>query len=54
MVYDKMNEYIETLFTVFKMVNLKANNQKDKKMMVISLIIYNYVLKFGISYLPVY
>lgn len=50
MVYDKMNEYIETIFNVFKMVNTKADYQKDKKMKIISLIIYNYVLKMSKDY----
>jgi len=45
MTYDKMNDYIETIFTVFKMVHKKAEQQKDKKMKYISLMIYNYVLK---------
>jgi len=50
MVYDKMNEYIESIFTVFRMVNSKADYQKDKKMKVISLVIYNYVLKMSKDY----
>jgi len=50
MVYDKMNEYIESIFTVFRMVNAKADYQKDKKMKVISLVIYNYVLKMSKDY----
>lgn len=45
MAYDKMNDYIESLFTVFKMVNKKAEQKKDKKMKFIALMIYNYVLK---------
>ena len=45
MVYDKMNDYIESLFTVFKMVNHKADQKKDRKMKFIALMIYNYVLK---------
>ena len=45
MAYDKMNDYIETVFTVFKMVNKKAEQKMDKKMKFIALIIYNYVLK---------
>jgi hypothetical protein len=45
MVYDKMNDYIETLFTVFKMVNKNAEQKKDRKMKFIALMIYNYVLK---------
>ena len=47
MVYDKMNEYIESIFTVFRMVNSKADYQNDKKMKIISLVIYNYVLKMS-------
>ena len=45
MSYDKMNDYIESLFTVFMMVNKKAEQRKDKKMKFIALAIYNYVLK---------
>ena len=45
MSYDKMNDYIESLFTVFMMVNKKAEQKKDKKMKFIALMIYNYVLK---------
>ena len=45
MSYDKMNDYIESLFTVFTMVNKKAEQKKDKKMKFIALLIYNYVLK---------
>lgn len=45
MVYDKMKDYIESLFTVFKIVNKKAYQKKDRKMKFIALIIYNYVLK---------
>jgi hypothetical protein len=40
-----MNDYIESLFTVFIMVNKKAEQRKDKKMKFIALAIYNYVLK---------
>jgi len=47
MPYDKMNDYIETLFTVFKMVHKKANEKKDMKMKYISLMIHNYVLKIS-------
>ena len=47
MVYDKMNEYVETIFTVFKMVNKKSQENKDYKLRYISLMIYNYVLKLS-------
>jgi hypothetical protein len=45
MAYDKMNDYIESVFTVFKTVNKKAEQKQDKKMKFIALMIYNYVLK---------
>lgn len=47
MAYDKMNDYIESVFTVFKMVNKKAEQQRDKKMKFIALIIFNYVVKIA-------
>ena len=47
MPYDKMNDYIESIFTVFKMVNKKAEQKQDKKMKFIALLIYNYVLKLS-------
>jgi len=45
MAYDKMNDYIESVFTVFKTVNKKADQKQDRKMKFIALMIYNYVLK---------
>jgi hypothetical protein len=47
MVYDKMREYIEVVFLVFKKVNTKARYQNDKKMKLISLMIFNYVNKLA-------
>jgi UV DNA damage repair endonuclease len=41
--YDKMDEYIGSLFTVFKMINKKAEQQQDKRLKMISLTVYNYV-----------
>jgi hypothetical protein len=40
--YDKMNDYISSVFNVFKMVNKKAEQQHDKKLKMIGLTIYNY------------
>ena len=40
--YDKMEEYITSIFTIFKMVNRKAEEQKDKRLKMIGLTIYNY------------
>jgi hypothetical protein len=56
--YDKMNEYVESLFSVFKMVNKKAEQQKDNRLKMIALTIYNYVrynateLNIDLSTLP--
>jgi hypothetical protein len=41
--YDKMEDYIESVFNVFLMVNKKAEQQQDKRLKVIGLTIYNYV-----------
>ena len=41
--YDKMQDYIESVFNVFQMVNRKAEHQQDKRLKMIGLTIYNYV-----------
>jgi hypothetical protein len=41
--YDKMEEYIRSMFNVFQMVNRKAEKQQDKRLKIIGLTIYNYV-----------
>lgn len=48
--YDKIQEFVESLFNVFKMINKKADTQKDKRMKLISLTIYNYVIKNATDY----
>ena len=50
MAYDKMKEYIESVFTVFTMVNKKGEQQTSKKLKLIALLIYNYVLKLSKDY----
>lgn len=40
--YDKMDDYIKSIFNIFQMINKKANKQKDKKLKMIALVIYNY------------
>ena len=40
--YDKMDEYIKSVFNVFQMVNRKAEQQQDKRFKMIGLTIYNY------------
>jgi len=41
--YDKMQEYIEAVFNVFKNIHKKGEDQKDRRLQMISLTIYNYV-----------
>jgi hypothetical protein len=43
MVYEKMKEYIETIWSIFHIIKEKAKQQQDKKLEMISLVIYNYV-----------
>jgi hypothetical protein len=45
--YDKMNDYIESLFNVFQLVNRKAETQKDRRLKMISLVIFNYIRKMA-------
>jgi hypothetical protein len=45
--YDKMSDYIGSIFNVFQLVNRKAENQQDKRMKMIALMIYNYVRKMA-------
>lgn len=51
MAYDKMHEYVETIFNVYVMVVKMANTSKNKhdyeKLKCISLVIYNYVIKIA-------
>ena len=41
--YDKMEDFVTSIFNVFKMVNGKAERQQDKRLKIICLIIFNYV-----------
>ena len=41
--YDKMEDFVTSIFNVFKMVNKKAERQQDKRLKIICLIIFNYV-----------
>jgi hypothetical protein len=40
--YDKMEDYVSSIFNVFQLVNRKAEQQQDKRMKMIALVIYNY------------
>jgi hypothetical protein len=39
---EKMKDYVTSLFSVFKMVYNKSENQKDNRLQMIALTIYNY------------
>ena len=45
--YDKMTDYIESLFHVFKSINQKANALEDNRSKMIGLMIYNYTNKLA-------
>lgn len=48
--FDKMPEFIDSIYNVFKMVNKKAENPNDKRLKMISLVIFNYVKKMAKDY----
>jgi hypothetical protein len=41
--YDKMDDFIGSVFNVFQLVNRKAEQQQDKRMKMVALVIFNYV-----------
>ena len=45
--YDKMPDYVETLFNVFNLINTKAEKQQDKRLKMIALVIFNYIRKIA-------
>jgi hypothetical protein len=48
--FDKMPDFIESVFNVFKMINKKAEKQKDQRLKMISLVVFNYVRKMAKDY----
>jgi hypothetical protein len=49
-VYDKMPDYIASVYNVFQLINYKAEKQSDKRMKMVSLMIFNYVRKLAKDY----
>ena len=47
MSYDKMNDFIETIYHVFNNVNTKADFKKDKRQKYIAVLILGYVSKLA-------
>jgi hypothetical protein len=45
--YDKMPEYIESVFNVFQSVNKKGEHLRDQRLKMIGLVIFNYVRKLA-------
>ena len=49
-VYDKMPDYIASIYNVFQLINYKAEKQSDKRMKMVSLMVFNYVRKLAKDY----
>jgi hypothetical protein len=47
MAYDKMNDYINTIFQVYIMVVKMTPGKNNTKLKCISLVIYNYLIKLA-------
>ena len=47
MSYDKMEDFIETIYNVFSSVNVKADSKRDKRLKYIAVLILGYVTKLA-------
>ena len=45
--YDKISDYVTSIFNVFQLVNRKATIKKDNRLKMISLVIFNYARKMA-------
>jgi hypothetical protein len=45
--YDRIQDYVESVYNVFRLVNGKAEKQNDKRFKYIALAIFNYVRKMA-------
>ena len=50
MSYDKMNDYIETIYHVFNSINMKADLNRDKRLKCITFLILGYVTNLAKEY----
>jgi hypothetical protein len=48
--YEKMDDYINSIYTIFKIIYDKANKQHDERLQMISLTIYNYAIFMAKEY----
>ena len=47
MAYEKMKEYVESLFNVFNMINQNENVKQNRRFQIIALVIFNYIRKMA-------
>ena len=45
--YDKISDYVTSIFNVFQLVNRKATVKQDNRLKMISLVIFNYARKMA-------
>lgn len=49
-IYDRMPDYIASIYNVFQLINTKAERQSDKRMKMVALMVFNYVRKLAKDY----
>jgi len=49
-IYDKMPDYIASIYNVFQLINNKAERQSDKRMKMVALMVFNYVRRLAKDY----
>jgi hypothetical protein len=49
-IYDRMPDYIASIYNVFQLINSKAERQSDKRMKMVALMVFNYVRKLAKDY----
>jgi hypothetical protein len=47
--YDKMPDFIEAVYNLFQSVNRVSRENNDKRLSIISLLIYNYIKKIALD-----
>jgi hypothetical protein len=49
-IYDRMPDYIASIYNVFQLINNKAEKQSDRRMKMVALMVFNYVRKLAKDY----
>jgi hypothetical protein len=47
--YDKISDYVESLFNVYNLIRKQSDKQQDKRLKLISFVILNYIKKMAIE-----